>query len=112
MEILNLPVPFILSVVLVISSLAIFLFWWSRRSQKAEMNRLAQCADRFAKGDFDTTTLAETTAKFEVLGTALRRMSSALKARIDEVEAEKAQLSAVLEHMEEGVIAVDRNRQV
>ncbi len=92
-----------------LSFLGVFL---SRKSKSKRIAELVEAADRYTKGDLTQKISVGFGDEFKALGDAMNRMASAIKVRISELESEKAKLSAILENMAEGVIAVDRSKKV
>jgi two-component system phosphate regulon sensor histidine kinase PhoR len=74
-----------------------------------EMERIAR---RMSEGDF--TARAPTRSPDEIgrLGRALNVMSARLRGKIDDLEHEQAKITAVLDGMVEGVVAVDARDQI
>lgn len=93
-----------------LSFLIILLF--SRKSKSKRIAELVQTVDCYTKGDLTQKISVGFSDELKPLGDAMNRMAGALRVRIAELEGEEAKLSAILENMAEGVIAVDRNRKV
>ncbi|MFZ5802809.1 MAG: ATP-binding protein [Candidatus Omnitrophota bacterium] len=72
------------------------------------VGELVEAARRYGAGDLTSAAAAMDSDELNVLATSMRRMAAALQKRIEELEIEKTKLGAVLDHMIEGVLAVDR----
>ena len=81
------------------------LYWLSRRVTRPIL-QMREVAGRVAHGDFTEKAPVRAGGELGELATALNDMSSQLAARIRELSAEKADLSAILAGMTEGVLVV------
>ena len=81
------------------------LFWLSRRVTRPIL-QMREVAGRVARGDFSEKAPARVSGELGDLATALNDMSSQLSAHIRELSEEKADLSAILAGMTEGVLVV------
>ncbi|MGD1018140.1 MAG: ATP-binding protein [Verrucomicrobiia bacterium] len=79
------------------------LFWLSRRVTRPIL-QMQKAAGRMAHGDFTEKAPYRAHGELGELATALNQMSSQLEARIRELSEEKADLSAILAGMTEGVL--------
>lgn len=79
-----------------------FNLWMSGR-----MRRLTVAALRQIRGDLTQKILVDSEDELGTLADSMNHMSAALKNRIREAEEKKIQLSAVLENMAEGVLALN-----
>ncbi len=92
-----------------VSSLAVglatipILYWLSRRVTRPIL-QMQKAAGRMAHGDFTEKAPYRVSGELGELATALNAMSSQLEARIRELSEEKADLSAILAGMTEGVL--------
>jgi two-component system phosphate regulon sensor histidine kinase PhoR len=92
-----------------VSSLAVglaaipILYWLSRRVTRPIL-QMQKAAGRMAHGDFSEKAPYRVSGELGELATALNQMSSQLEARIRELSEEKADLSAILAGMTEGVL--------
>jgi two-component system phosphate regulon sensor histidine kinase PhoR len=92
-----------------VSSLAVgfaaipILYWLSRRVTRPIL-QMQKAAGRMAHGDFTEEAPYRVSGELGELATALNAMSSQLEARIRELSEEKADLSAILAGMTEGVL--------
>lgn len=112
-NLLKLPRPFSVFAAFVFAAIALYLS--TRKIAKAvynEVHRLTKAAERYASGRITPSSLRDETDEWYVLNDTMKIMASTLQERIDDRENEKTKLSAVLENMAEGVIAVNRRRQV
>jgi two-component system phosphate regulon sensor histidine kinase PhoR len=91
--------------VLVGLATAPILYWLSRRVTRPIL-QMREVAGRVARGDFTEKAPARVSGELGELATALNDMSSQLAARIRELSEEKADLSAILAGMTEGVLVV------
>jgi two-component system phosphate regulon sensor histidine kinase PhoR len=82
------------------------LFWLARRTS-GPILKMRDVAARVAHGDFSQRAPADADNELGELAAALNDMSAQLEERLRELNAEKAELSAVLSSMTEGVLAVD-----
>ena len=81
------------------------LHWLSRRATRPIL-QMQQAAGRMAQGDFSGKAPHGVSGELGELATALNDMSSQLEARLRELSEEKADLSAILAGMTEGVLVV------
>jgi two-component system, OmpR family, phosphate regulon sensor histidine kinase PhoR len=91
--------------VLVGLATAPILYWLSRRVTRPIL-QMREVAGRVARGDFTEKAPARVSGELGDLAAALNDMSSQLAARIRELSEEKADLSAILAGMTEGVLVV------
>ena len=91
--------------VLVGLATAPILYWLSRRVTRPIL-QMREVAGRVARGDFTEKAPARVSGELGDLATALNDMSSQLAAHIRELSEEKADLSAILAGMTEGVLVV------
>ena len=91
--------------VLVGLATAPILYWLSRRVTRPIV-QMREVAGRVARGDFTEKAPARVSGELGDLAAALNDMSSQLAARIRELSEEKADLSAILAGMTEGVLVV------
>ena len=81
------------------------LYWLSRRVTRPIL-QMQKAAARMARGDFSGKAPHRVSGELGELATALNDMSSQLEARLRELSEEKADLSAILAGMTEGVLVV------
>ena len=79
------------------------LYWLSMRVTRPIL-QMREVAGRMARGDFTESAPTKVGGELGDLATALNEMSSQLEARIRELSGEKADLSAILAGMTEGVL--------
>jgi two-component system phosphate regulon sensor histidine kinase PhoR len=97
---------------LVFCALAVLLIYFRSRKISLPLLRLARAAEGISRGEFDQR--IELKASFEItrLAGVMNRMSSQLKERIDTITRQRAQAQAMLSGMTEGVIAVDKQKNI
>jgi two-component system phosphate regulon sensor histidine kinase PhoR len=88
-----------------------FLFWLARRYSQP-IDAMRQMAGHVAHGDFTRRVPYRIGGELGELGAALNEMSTQLETRLQELRAEKAELSAVLASMSEGVLVVDATGKI
>ena len=81
-------------------------FWLSRRLTNP-LEGMRTMATRVASGDFSVRAPERGGTELEELGAALNQMGSQLEAQWRELSEEKAELTAILSSMTEGVLVVD-----
>lgn len=81
--------------------------FWSKR-----LAILTRSALRYSWGEFDEKVHINTRDEWRLLGDAMNRMAKALKEMIQGISDEKEKLSAILNYINEGVFAVDREKRV
>ncbi len=103
---------FLFGLTILVLSAAISVYLTRRTTR--QIDALTESAERYADGKLDREieTSEHASEELAVLSNALSRMASELKRRIDTSERERAELSAVLSAMVEGVIAVDREGKI
>ena len=85
---------------------------WFARSITAPIVELRDVARGLAGGDLSRRPTLSAPGEVGDLATALHRMADQLAFRLEALEAEDALLAALIESLNEGVIAVDRRRRV
>jgi len=92
---------------------AIFLIsLWRGRCMRLRVENMTQIAVRFSKGDFTRNILSGGGDELSVLAETMNQMAKGLNRRITEIENERAKLQAILDNMDEGVIAVNAQRKI
>jgi two-component system, OmpR family, phosphate regulon sensor histidine kinase PhoR len=74
--------------------------------------RMQAIAQRMAAGDFEQRVPAAGDDEVAELGHALNRMALALRDKVQTLEAERAEVAAILERMVEGVVALDERGRI
>jgi len=92
--------------------LAVILSLQFSRSISRPIVELRDVARAIADGDIDRRPALAAPGEVGDLATALHRLSEQLSARLNSLQSERALLSAIVESLEEGVIAVDSTSQV
>ena len=103
--------PYILGGFVAGSFVTTLLFFLSKRQYWKQISGITRAVKRYTEGDLS----GEITVQDEELRDLIRAvdsMKSTLRAKAEETGGENAKVSAVLEHMAEGVIAVDASRRV
>lgn len=86
-----------------------FIGWLLGRLMSGRIRRMTVAALRYMRGDLSQKIHIDSEDELRLLAQSMNDMAAALKNRIREAEEKKVQLSAVLENMAEGVLAVDRD---
>lgn len=86
--------------------------WLAARSIARPLEEMTVSATRMAAGDFSTLPYSERDDETGRLAAALRKMGEDLSATLEASETGRAELSAILESMTEGVIALDAGERV
>lgn len=82
------------------------------RSVTHRVREITQAATRYAEGDLGQQIRLSGEDELNLLANTMNQMALALAARISEIEAEKVKLTAILNSMAEGVVAVDCKNQI
>ncbi len=75
------------------------------------IRRITSVAERFAREDWSAKILIDGQDELKMLANTMNQMASSLHSRIKDLESEKNKISVILNHMSEGVIAIDRYKQ-
>lgn len=94
--------------ILVVLSAGIF---FSHRLSK-RIRRITSVAERYAREDWSEKILIDGRDELKMLADTMNHMAATLRSRIEDLETEKGKISVILSHMNEGVIAIDRQKQV
>ncbi len=76
------------------------------------VTRMRAIAQRMARGELDQRVPVHGGDEVAELGRALNQMSAALREKVESVEAQRAEVAAILERMVEGVIALDERGRI
>lgn len=76
------------------------------------IGEMTHAASRYAKGDFSEKIRIDGKDELSVLADTMNRMAASLRQEIDQLEREKTKVSAIVNHMIEGVIAVDAGLKI
>ena len=76
------------------------------------IRRITSVAERYARGDWSEKILIDGKDELKMLANTMNQMAATLQSRIEDLESEKGKISIILEHMTEGVIAIDRQKQI
>lgn len=94
------------------AGLVILISLLARRQTSGRIQKVTQVAEKYARGDLSEKIFIDSKDELHHLADALNRMASSLQDRILEMEGEKTKVSAILESMAEGVIAVGKQNEV
>ncbi|MBI5393842.1 MAG: HAMP domain-containing protein [Verrucomicrobia bacterium] len=97
---------------IVVGALAIPLLFWTARRTTRPLLQMRDVAARVARGDFSQRVPPHLSGELGELGGALNDMSAQLEARLRELTQDKAELSAILASMRDGVLVVDAGGKV
>lgn len=76
------------------------------------IRRMTSVAERYARGDWSEKILIDGKDELKMLAGTMNQMAATLRSRIEDLESEKGKISVILNHMIEGVIAIDRHKQI
>jgi two-component system phosphate regulon sensor histidine kinase PhoR len=76
------------------------------------IRRITSIAERYAREDWSEKILMDGQDELKMLAETMNQMASSLASRIEDLETEKGKISVILGHMKEGVIAIDRRKQL
>ncbi|MFH0984820.1 MAG: ATP-binding protein [Candidatus Omnitrophota bacterium] len=76
------------------------------------IRRITSVAERYAREDWSEKILMDGQDELKMLANTMNQMAASLRSRIEDLETEKGKVAVILDHMNEGVIAVDRQKQV
>ncbi|OGX14078.1 MAG: hypothetical protein A2351_00435 [Omnitrophica bacterium RIFOXYB12_FULL_50_7] len=76
------------------------------------IRRITSVAERYAREDWSEKILMDGRDELKMLADTMNQMAATLRSRIKDLESEKGKISVILNHMNEGVIAVDRHKQI
>lgn len=105
------PASFLGGVLAGLTAAAIAASWLSRRVEK-RVKRILDFLARSGEGNFHQKIYLDGTDEFQKIAGGLNSLGSALKHKFQELAEERKNLSVVLEHMAEGVIAFDERRRI
>ena len=97
---------------IVVGVLTIPLLFWTARRTTRPLLKMRDVAARVAQGDFSKRAPTGLGGELGELSAALNDMSAQLEARLREVTQEKAELSAILASMRDGVLVVDAQGRI
>ncbi len=102
--------PILLTAVLGILALLIAGILFSNHLTR-RIRRITSVAERYAREDWSEKILIDGRDELKMLANTMNQMASSLHSRIKDLESEKNKISVILNHMSEGVIAIDRYKQ-
>jgi two-component system phosphate regulon sensor histidine kinase PhoR len=76
------------------------------------IRRITSVAERYARGDWSEKILIDGKDELKMLANTMNQMATSLRSRIEDLESEKGKIAVILKHMTEGVIAIDRHKQI
>jgi two-component system phosphate regulon sensor histidine kinase PhoR len=91
---------------------ALPVLYWMAHSGTRPIRRMSEFAGSTARGHFSRRLDVEAAGEIGKLANSLRDMSAQLQARLRELGEEKAELSAVLASMTEGVLVIDEHGKI
>jgi two-component system phosphate regulon sensor histidine kinase PhoR len=77
----------------------------------SRIRRITSVAERYAREDWSEKILIDGKDELKLLANTMNQMAATLRSRIEDLESEKGKVSVILNHMSEGVIAIDRRKQ-
>ncbi|SDC26753.1 two-component system, OmpR family, sensor histidine kinase ResE [Candidatus Frackibacter sp. WG11] len=92
--------------------LAILLSFTFSKSLLNPLNRVNQAALRLAKGEFNTRVKTKTNDEIAQLGQTFNYLAGELEATIAELNQEKNKIESILVSMNEGVVAINEDREI
>ncbi len=75
------------------------------------IRRMTTVAERYAREDWSEKILIGGRDELRMLADTMNQMAAAMRSRIEDLETEKGKISVILDHMNEGVIAIGRRKQ-
>ncbi len=97
----------LIAVIIILLSGSLFANHWAKR-----LRTITRGAVRYARQNWSEKILVEGRDELRILGDAMNRMAGALSSRIADLESEKGKISTILSHMSDGVIAINRKKEV
>lgn len=85
--------------------ISIVIGFWLSRTISVPIINLTKRAEKVASGEFETMPLSKANDEIGRLTNTFQYMSTALKATLEEVEAEKNKVETILQNMTEGILA-------
>lgn len=76
------------------------------------IRRITSVAERYAREDWSEKILIDGRDELKMLANTMNQMAETLRSRIADLETEKGKIAVILDHMNEGVIAVDRRKRI
>ena len=76
------------------------------------IHRITSVAERYARGDWSEKILIDGKDELKMLANTMNQMAATLRSRIEDLESEKGKIAVILNHMTEGVIAIDRHKRI
>lgn len=89
----------------------LILWWFFLRAMTRPLQAMTRTAERLARGEYVAAPVAST-GEVGVLARAMNRMTAEVKARVGELTEQRDLLSVVFAGLLEGVLVVDRARQI
>ena len=75
------------------------------------IRRITSVAERYAREDWSQKILMDGRDELKMLANTMNQMAASLSSRINDLENEKGKISVILNHMNEGVIALGRRKE-
>lgn len=76
------------------------------------IHRITSVAERYARGDWSEKILIDGEDELKMLANTMNQMAATLRSRIEDLESEKGKIAVILNHMTEGVIAINHRKQI
>lgn len=76
------------------------------------IRRITSGAERYAREDWSEKIMIDGQDELKMLANTMNQMAATLRSRIEDLESEKGKISVILHQMNEGVIAIDRQKRV
>lgn len=76
------------------------------------IRRITSVAERYAQGDWSEKILMDGKDELKMLANTMNQMAATLRSRVEDLESEKGKISLILNHMTEGVIAIDSHKRM
>lgn len=76
------------------------------------IRKITSVAQQYATGDFSAKILMDGQDELKLLAVVMNMMAQTIRQRVEDIESEKEKISAVLQNMSDGVLAVDFHKQI
>lgn len=96
----------VLFAILIVLTAGIFF----NRQLSKRIRCISSGAERYAREDWSEKILMNGQDELTMLAATMNQMAASLHTRIEDLESEKSKIAAILTHMKDGVIAIDRRK--